>query len=352
MDNESFMLVVDNARRWFAQHQPLADRIARFHDGHAEAGDTRSTWTDMGWTALSVPEAEGGFDASMAQCFQLLRLAGSDARPEPLDLILMLGAVPALAPYMGGNMRLALADRWFGQLEFTDAAQTVLHGSSGALYGGHLATHALLPVVVKAQGACVLKLACVALDSPGVLREAVRLIDGRHTVRLRLQQAAVQVLDSEETTAPLADQVLDRAAAGLVADASGVFKGAFELTLDYLKQRRQFGRPLSDQQALQHRMADIFCDLQQMLALSERLAAEIDAQPAGPWTTLPIAKSFVGRRALRAAGQLIQVSGGIGMTEEYRLGHYYKRLHVAATLFGDAEHQLRRIAVRETLFAA
>jgi len=124
------------------------------------------------------------------------------------------------------------------------------------------------------------------------------------------------------------------------------------MTLDYLRQRVQFGKPLAAQQAIQHRMAEVFCDLQQQLALTGRLAAEIDAAPAGAWPMLPVAKSFVGRRVLRGVGALIQLSGGIAVTEEYRLTHLYRRLHVAAQLHGAAEAQLARIDVRATLLAA
>ena len=99
-------------------------------------------------------------------------------------------------------------------------------------------------------------------------------------------------------------------------------------------------------------MAEIFCDLQQALALTERLAQEIDAEAAGPWPTLPVAKSFVGRRVLRGVGALIQVTGGIAVTEEYRLTHWYRRLHVNAQCFGAAEAQLNRIEVRRQLLAA
>jgi alkylation response protein AidB-like acyl-CoA dehydrogenase len=350
MDNESFNLVLDTAYRWFAQHQPLSERIARFRDGYAEEHATWNEWTEMGWPTLSVSEEGGGFGANTAQCFELLRLAGRDARPEPIDLMLMLAAVPAVATR--DDLRFGLADLAQGvdAPQFDSDAQSSLSGVSAVVYGGLRVNHALLPVAMPQHGGALL--VSVALDAPGVSVEPVRLIDGRRTVRLRLVRAPTNAIGSGAEAKALAQQVIDRAAAGLVADAAGVLEAAFELTLDYLKQRRQFGRTLSEQQVLQHRMADIFCDLQQLLALTRRLAAEIDADAQTEWPTLPIAKSFIGRRALRALGQLIQVSGGIGMTEEYKLGHFYKRLHVAATLFGDAEHQLKRIDAQKSLHPA
>ncbi|WP_052736560.1 acyl-CoA dehydrogenase family protein [Aquincola tertiaricarbonis] len=361
MDTESLALLLDNAHRWFAAHQPLEDRLARFREGHVEAAGAWAQMADMGWLALPLPEAQEGFGASAAQCFALLRAAGRDARPEPLHLHLMLAPwwtrhrPQDAAELAGGRTRLALAElpaapggaRW---------ADGRLHGSAAVVMGGLHATHVLLPLADAAQG-CAGSLLCVALNSPGVQAQPVRLLDGRHTLRLQFEGVHAEALSAESLhaeplRAPAAQQALDLAAAGLVADAVGVLEAAFDLTLAYLKQRTQFGRPLSGQQALQHRMAEVFCDLQQLIALAGRLAAELAQQPDAPAPTLPVAKSFVGRRALRAMGQLIQVSGGIGMTEEYRLGHLYKRLQLDATLFGDAEHQLRRIDVRRSLCAA
>lgn len=347
MDQNDFEMVLDAAQRWFQQEHPLADRLAAFERGHRAASTAWAAMEHMGWTTLALPEARGGFGASVAQCFAFIRLAGREARPEPIDLMLMLAGAPTMP--VDGTVRLALADADAGvqALRFSADDQHI-DGRSGVLYGGDQSTHALLPVSV---GAGRTRLASVALGASGVRQEPVRLLDGRHTLRLHLEHAAFTPVCNGPAAEAMARHVLERAAAGLVADACGVFEAAFELTLDYLKQRRQFGVPLSSQQALQQRMADVFCDLQLLLSLSRRLALEMEAAPQGPWPTLPVAKSFVGRRALRGLGQLIQVSGGIGMTEEYRLGHFYKRLHVAATLFGDAEQQLAQIHPRQTLLA-
>lgn len=351
MDTDSLDLLIDTAQRWFAAHHPLEDRLAHFREGHKAADDAWPQMAEMGWLALPLPESLEGFGATPTQAFQLLRAAGRDARPEPLALHMTLAPwfaaqqPSAAAALADGRLRLAMADAP-AQADALRFAHGQLHGAAAVVMGGQNATHALLPLADGA-GASAGTLLCVALDAPGVVREPVRLLDGRHTLRLRFDGAPAEPVGRQT-----AQQALDLAAAGLVADAVGVFEAAFELTLAYLKERKQFGVPLSAQQALQHRMAEVFCDLQQLIALAGRLSAELDAQPDAPALTLPVAKSFVGRRALRAMGQLIQVSGGIGMTEEYRLGHLYKRLQVNAALFGDAEAQLRRIDVRRSLLAA
>jgi alkylation response protein AidB-like acyl-CoA dehydrogenase len=345
MDHDDLTLLLDTAERWFAGHAPLAERVATFRSGQHEPEGAWERFAEMGWTALTLPEAQGGFGASTAQAFELLRRAGRDARPEPLGLQLLLAprvaqALPDCAGALAeGRLRLAMADlpqrggslRWDGR---------ALSGTVPVVDGLEHATQLLVPLAGEAA-----PLLLVDLAAPGITRTPARLLDGRATARLAFERVPAR-------RAGDAALALDLAAAAQVADCSGVFESAFEMTLDYLKQRVQFGKPLAAQQAIQHRMAEVFCDLQQQLALANRLAAEIDGAPHGPWATLPVAKSFVGRRALRGLGALIQLSGGIAVTEEYRLTHLYRRLHVAAQLFGAAEAQLARIDVRATLLAA
>ncbi|MFT3666956.1 acyl-CoA dehydrogenase family protein [Piscinibacter sp.] len=345
MDNDDLSLLLSSAERWFAGHAPLAERVAAFRDGHHEPAGAWARFAEMGWTALTLPEAQGGFGASTVQAFELLRRAGADARPEPLGLHLLLApgvaeTLPDTAEALAdGRMRLALAEppQRGGALAWNGRQ---LSGSVPLADGLEHATHLLVPLCGGADA-----LLLVDLAAAGIERTPARLVDGRATARLAFDGVSARVAGE-------AARARDLAAAACVADAGGVFEAAFTMTLDYLKQRVQFGKPLASQQAIQHRMAEVFCDLQQQLALAGRLAAEIDAEPAGPWPTLPVAKSFVGRRVLRGVGALIQLSGGIAVTEEYRLTHLYRRLHVAAQLHGAAEAQLARIAVRATLLAA
>lgn len=347
MEREEIELMLDTARRWFRANHPLETRVAAFRFGHPEAPGTWARMAEMGWSGLSLPESAGGFGTGQSACFALIHEAGRDARPEPLAHHLLLApllaeAMPEYAEALAaGKLRFAMADaascidavRWSGGER--------LDGRAGCVLGSEHATHLLLPVG-QGDGAT---LALVDLGASGIDAEPARLIDGRKTSQVSFNQTPARRIEG----AGLAQRAIDLAAAAQIADSAGVLDAAFALTLDYLKQRVQFGKPLSAQQAVQHKMAEVFCDLQQLLALAGRVAVEIDTATAGPWPTLAPAKSFVGRRALRACGQLIQVSGGIAVTEEYKLTHFYRRLHVAAALFGNAEAQLARIDVRSQL---
>lgn len=346
MDKDEISLLLQTADRWFADHAPLAERAARVRAGHQAPHDAWQRMAEMGWLSLTLDEAHEGFGAGHAVAFELLRRAGRDARPEPLDIHLLLAplvarALPQAASGLAlGEMRLALADvpQRGRPLQWSDERLT---GDLPVVYGAEHATHLLVPLAGGVDSPLLL----VDLGGPGLQSRPARLIDARVSCHLRLDAAPARPIG-------LATRALDLAAAALVADACGSFEAAFELTLGYLKQRVQFGRPLSTQQAVQHRMADIFCDLQQHIALATRLATEMDSAPEGPWATLPAAKSFIGRRTLRAVGGLIQLAGGIAVTEEYQLSHFYRRLHVAAQLFGSAQAQLARIDATGALLAA
>lgn len=346
-------LLLDSAHRWFRSHNPLESRVKAFQQGHCEQPGSWTELAGMGWLTLPLPEQVGGVGAGRADCLSLIRLAGRHLRPEPIDLYLMLSpvvasAMPELSEALAaGEMRFGVGDLVSKPPIATAQMDGTIRvsGNGGAVLGGKFSTHML--VFVRDQ-ALLDRVALVAVDDPGLEIRQARFVDMREASMVVFTDVQAHYLDNPEAGVD-AQQVRDLAAAAMVADAAGALEAGFDLTLDYLKQRVQFGRPLSSQQAVQHKMAEIFCDVKQILALTERLGNEMDNAPHGPWPTLCIGKSFVGRRALRALGQLIQLSGGIGVTEEYKITHFYRRIHVAADLFGDAEEQLLRVDVPSVL---
>lgn len=348
MEQSELEMLVQSAQRWFARNTPHGERVASFSRGNVAAPGAWNEMAGMGWLGLTLPESQGGSGAGAAEAFDLLRSAGRDARPEPLGLHLMLAprvasAIPDMGPSLAdGSVRLAMADgARAGNRALLEGGR--LSGELRAVEGIADATHVLVPVGAAGQPGNPAML--LDLKHAGIVQSRARWVDGRVSAVLTLR-------DVPAVEAMPADTAIDLAAAAQVADASGVMQEAFVMTLDYLRQRVQFGKPLSSQQAIQHRMAEVFCDMQLQFALASRLAHELDAAPSGPWPTLAVAKSYVGRRVLRAVGALIQVSGGIAVTEEYRLTHLYRRLHVAAQLYGTPETQLERIDARALLSAA
>lgn len=348
MDTHEVEMLMDTATRWFASH---AEQAAG--PGPDEAAKVWQSYADLGWLALTLPEAAGGFGADTRTALRLARLHGRALATSPLELHLLLapwllrvGGANAQAwadALASGDMRLGLADAG-PQAAMSGQSDCRITLPATEVYGGATATHLL--VIGRDQDTGQARVALMPADGQDVVRSPARWLDGRPCVRLSASNASATGLHG---AGDLARALRQRASAALAADAAGAFETAFDMTLEYLKQRVQFGKPLSTLQAVQHGMADIFCDLQQLLALVERLGLE-DADGAGvDPATLAATKSYLGRRALPGLGRLIQLSGGIGVTDEYRLGRCYKRLHVAATLFGTAEEALRELDVRQAL---
>ncbi|MFJ3366890.1 acyl-CoA dehydrogenase family protein [Pseudomonas sp. NPDC086251] len=354
MDQETLDAVGETMRRFYRDHQPFDQRVMNYQQGHKEGANT---WEDMallGWLGLSLPVHLEGFGASVRSCLSLIRVAGREARPESLSEhwllapFLLKHAEEALAPALAAS--LSTGTRRLGLLEpqasLTVQANELLSGR-GLLIGTEVAvTDWLVPVRVGGD----LRLAQLSRDADGVDVQPGRLLDGRESRWVSFNQTPLQWIGSAGEG--IGQRALDLVAAGQVADSVGAFESAFELTLDYLKQRTQFGQALSRLQAVQHLMADVFCDLQQSISLMHRLGHELDSDLVNAAPMVAASKSFIGRRMLRGVGRLIQLSGGIAMTEEYKLGHLYRRLQVAATVYGDAEQQLSRIDPRSLLMSA
>ena len=158
---------------------------------------------------------------------------------------------------------------------------------------------------------------------------------------------------SEPGAAPLADRVGERTfvlphdltglvddRAGIGAEALGAMESALSMTVDYLKTRKQFGRPIGSFQAVQHRMADLLTEVEQARSAVWNLAGNLDAPDRD--RHVAATKSLVGRVALYVAEETIQLHGGIGMTEEYELAPLARRLLAADARFGDSDHHLER----------
>jgi alkylation response protein AidB-like acyl-CoA dehydrogenase len=151
----------------------------------------------------------------------------------------------------------------------------------------------------------------------------------------------------------VAERVVDAAIAALCAEAVGVMTSMHELTLDYLKTRKQFGRPIGEFQALQHRAVDMYVSLEQarsMAMFAAMMAGEADAEERR--RAVSAAKVQIGRSGRHVGQEAIQLHGGIGMTMEYAAGHYFKRMTMIDRSFGDAETHVSRLAERGGLIPA
>ena len=196
----------------------------------------------------------------------------------------------------------------------------------------------------------------VDAKAQGVNRRGYRTVDGQRAAEVELSGVRVEpdaVLGDPADGLPLVERVVDEAIAALAAEAVGAMEVVHHLTLDYLKTRQQFGRPIGSFQALQHRAADMQVQLEQArsMAYFGAMSAE-EPDPAERRKAMSAVKVQIGRSARFVGQQAIQLHGGIAMTTEYAAGHYFKRLTVNDGTFGDADHHLRMLTEASGALAA
>jgi alkylation response protein AidB-like acyl-CoA dehydrogenase len=364
-------LLRETALAFFAERAPVP-ALRKLRDEKDPVGLSRPLWREMaalGWAGFLVPEEHGGSAFGYLGLGQVMEAAGRTLAATPLLSTALIGAsalalggstaqkaahLPALA---SGERLVALAlEEGAHHAPFRIAAAAKRNGRGFRLDGekrfvldGHVAD--LLIVAARSAGGREeqrgITLFLVPGDAPGVERRRSHLVDSRNAASIRLNGVAVgedAVLGEVDAGGALLEQVLDRARAGLAAEMLGTADEAFERTVQYLKDRKQFGVPIGTFQALKHRAAHMFCEIE--LARSSVIAAlaAIDANANDVAELVSLAKAKTGEALFLVSNESIQMHGGIGMTDEHEIGLFLKRARVAQATFGDAAFHRERYA--------
>lgn len=239
-----------------------------------------------------------------------------------------------------------------------DGAGWVIEGEKGVALHGDTADKLIVTARVGGGRRDRSGVAAFIVDAkaPGVSRRGYPTQDGLRAAEIALSGVRVGpegVLGEPGAALPLIERVVEEGIAALCAEAVGAMSVMHELTVDYLKTRRQFGREIGSFQILQHRAVDMLIALEQarsMAMFATMMAGEDDALERG--NAVSAAKVQIGRSGKLIGQQAIQLHGGIGMTMEYKVGHYFKRLTMIDAMFGDADHHLRQLARRGAAPAA
>ena len=333
----------------------------------AESGWSAELWAqyaDMGWLALAVPEDCGGLGCGFVETTIVAEELGRGMALEPFVACSVLAArllekadasgfaakrIELLESLAAGTCQVALAHSESASRFQLDAVQTqartegsgyVLDGRKMMVPAASAADHFIVSARVADEG-----IALFLVPKESVTLQAYPLIDGTRAADLDLGSVFVDAearLSAAGTGFALLEEALDRAALAQVAEALGCMEAVLDITSDYLKTRQQFGQPLAKFQALQHRMSEMFVEVQETRSILYRGIANLDGTPAARRQAVSAAKVMLGSAGRFVGGQGIQLHGGIGVTDEYPIGHYYKRLLVLATLYGDSDWHLAR----------
>ena len=368
---EEQLALQDTLRRFIAKDYPFEHRrtLAKSADGFDRAA--WKTFADFGILALPFDEEFGGLNGnavdsmlvmemlgrglalepyvpSVVLCGGLIRDAGSAAQKEAL--------LPAIA---GGELMLALAHYEPGaRYQLDQVATTATASGSGWQLDGAKAAVLGAPsadkLIVSARDGKGISLFLVDAKAPGVSLRSYPTQDGARAADVKLsgvQVGAEALLGIPGGALASIERGVDYANAALCAEAVGIMSALNEVTLEYLKTRKQFGVPIGKFQALQHRMADMVIATEQARSMATLAAVRVDSTDAAERSrAVAAAKAYVTQSARLVGQQAVQLHGGMGVVDELNVGHYFKRLTIIGLSFGDADYHLGRFS--DSLLAA
>jgi len=366
------------------EQQMLQDSITRFvqndYDFYdraklvkSELGFSADHWklfAELGWLMVPFTEDDGGLGGSAADLMVVMEEFGKGLVIEPFLATAIIGGgliskagntqqkETLIGAIMDGSLQLAFAyaepnSRYDLAYVATSADKT----SGGYVLNGHKAVVLNAPVANKiivsartsgdTNNKDGISLFILDADSEGVDIQSYRTQDGGRAAEVRLNNVNItteNLLGTEGSALPTIEAILDRATLAVCAEAVGAMEIATAKTVEYTKTRKQFGTSISKFQALQHRMADMFIEQQQAKSIVLMAALKIDEGGIEASKAVAAMKSLVGRASRKVGQETIQIHGGIGVTDELDIGHYFKRMTMIDLMFGNSDYQTQRFS--------
>ena len=369
---EEQTMLRDSARDFMAENAPPA-ALRALRDQRSDDGFSRDLWAkfaDMGFTGVLVPEGHGGLGLGHVEAGVVMEQIGANLSASPL-LASGIAAV-SLLKHAGSTAQQAA---WLPRLATGEAIATIavdegrkhrplhtalraeqqgggwmLDGAKTFVLDGHVADAWL--VVARSAGqpgdAAGLSLFIVPRGTAGVAVERTVMVDAHNAARLSFSHVTLPadalLGTAGEGAAPL-QAALDAGRAAAAAEALGLAEEVFDRTVQYLKERKQFGKLIGEFQALQHRAAHLYSEIEITRGAVLRAQQLLDEASPRAHEAVAVAKARAGRTAARAVQEGVQMHGGMGMTDAFDIGLFMKRARVLDELWGDANHQLDQFAL-------
>lgn len=365
--NDEQTMLRDTAKDFVAEHAPVS-HLRALRDANDPTGFSRDLWkqfAEMGFTGILVPEGNGGLGLGHVEAGVVLEEIGRNLSPSPFLTtavaavealkgtahadrlfpgIVAGDVIAALAVDEGPKHRAAIgmkAERSGNGFRLTGAKQFVTHG--------HVAD--VLLVAARTAGGPDdregVTLFAVDAKAAGLEATPERLTDSSFAARLRFDGVEVDadavVGEVDAGWDPLG-RLLSAGRTGASAELLGVGGGAMDMTVGYLKERKQFGVAIGTFQALQHRAAHLYSEMEVARAATLKAQQLLDAGDTGAEAAVGVAKAMTGMATTLAVQEAVQMHGGIGMTDEYDVGFYMKRARVLAEMFGDTNFHADALA--------
>lgn len=369
--SEEQQLLQDSVARFVQDNYELESRTKLVASKTGFSEEHWATMAELGWFSLPFAEAQGGFGGNQIDTMVVMEQLGKGLVLEPFFASIVLGGgvlkraaseaqLSELVPgVIDGSKQLTLAyaeeQARFDLHDVTTTARAegdgfVLNGHKSMVANAETASHII--VSARTSGGQIdengISLFVVAADADGVTRKNFPTVDGLRASEVTFENvklgadALVGELDGGFS---VLNAVANDAILALSAEAVGCMEVLYKDTVAYTQEREQFDHPLSDFQVLQHRMVEMFMEYEQCKSLLFRAtleAAQGDSEEAQ--RCVHALKHLIGKMGIFIGENAVQLHGGMGMTEELRIGHYFKRLLVIDAQFGNADHHLHRFA--------
>jgi len=370
LSDEQIMLR-DNARGFLSKKAPIA-HLRHLRDTHDADGFSRPLWKDfveMGWAGILVPQNYGGLGLGHVEAGVVMEELGRTLTPSPFlsTAILAANALARagnekqkneyLSRIVAGDLigTLAVDESAKHRPEKTAMAATrsgsgfILNGVKTFVLDGHVAN--LFVVAARTAGSPGetkgVTLFLVDSTAKGIRAERTPMVDTHNAARVTFENvnvAADNVLGEVGGGWVTLEGTLNVGRAAVAAELMGAADEAFTRTVGYLRERKQFGRLIGEFQALQHRAANLYCELEVSRSAVLKALQMLDESFASAGAIVSIAKAKAGQSATLAVQEAVQMHGGIGMTDEFDIGLFMKRVRVGQELFGDANFHADRLA--------
>ena len=364
--SEEQKMIQQSVERFVQENYDLSNRIKISSEDPGFSKEYWSSMAELGWLGLAFSEEDGGFGGNQIDTLVLMEQFGKGLVLEPFLANVVLGGgsikrggsqeikdsiIPKL---IEGSLQITLAyAEEQSRFDIEDVATSAREEGDGFIINGkksmviNAESADKIVVVARTNGSQVdeegISLFLIDADAEGIERQNFPTVDGLRASEISLKDVKVTsecLIGEKDKGFSILQAVVNDAILALAAEAVGAMEVLYKDTVEYTQQREQFDHPLSDFQVLQHRMVDMFMEYEQCKSLLFRATMETVQAPSLSQRTIHALKHLIGKSGIFVGESAVQLHGGMGVTEELRIGHFFKRLLVIDSQFGNADFHL------------
>ena len=366
--NEEQTLIQDQVDQFVQKEYDWETRQSLSNSDLGFGEDNWKKFAELGWLGISVSEESGGFGGSAIESMLIMEAFGKGLVVEPfLETMIMSGGIldnhgsdqqksSILEPAIAGEMQLALAyaepqSRFNLSDVVTEAKEEgenfILNGYKSVVMNGPSADKII--VSARTSGSQMeeegISLFIVDAASEGLNRTNYKTVDGKRASDITIENLSVSkenIIGPINSGFAILDSAIDTAILAISAEAVGAMEVLYKTTVEYTKTREQFGTAIGKFQVLQHRMVDMFMEYEQCKSLLYMATMKHEEGSADAKKAISGLKYQVGKAGKFIGQQAVQLHGGMGVTDELNVGHYFKRLTTVGTIFGNTDYHLKK----------